>query len=143
MDAAGQRNAAAKSCNRSNIAGRIESACAQGSRHLIADIALEGFERCVVQIEPARTIIQSSQILRKAGTAKRESGLQVSGGNVKLAVLAQRVHHFVRVDAQLLTDCADLVGERDLYCMKRVARLLDHLRRSQRHQAGLHAERRV
>ena len=66
-------------------------------------------------------------ILGQAGATVRKAGLEVIAGDVQLLILAEDVHHLVRVDAQRLADIANLICEYDLQPVVGVAHVLHDL----------------
>ena len=99
-----------------------------------------GFEQRQLQVQARGAVDQGAQILRQAGAAEGEAGLEVGARDVQRVVAAQRVHHFRAVDAQFAGQRADLVGEGDLHGVERVAGVLDHLRGAQRDDGGFHRQ---
>ncbi len=75
-----------------------------------------------------RLIGQCSQIFGQAGSSERKARQKVSGGDIKLFILAEDVHDSVCVDRKSLAKIADLVREADLERMPAIVDILDHLR---------------
>ena len=77
---------------------------------------------------------ERSKIFRQARPAERKAGLQVGGGEIELAILAESRHHFGGINLQWPAHGSDLIRERNLHRMKCIARVFDHLGGSQRHE---------
>ncbi len=81
-----------------------------------------------VHVQFLGAVLKSAHVLGKAGPAEREAWLQVVRREIEFRVAAEDVHHLVAVHPKPLADRADLVGERHLQRVPRVARVLHHLR---------------
>ena len=68
----------------------------------------DGFEHRQLQIQPRGAITQRAQILGQAGSAERESGFQIRGGDVQFVIAAQRSITSSGGDAQTLPRSAPI-----------------------------------
>ena len=87
-----------------------------------------GLDHRQIHVELFGAILQGADVLRQAGSAKGETGLQIIRRQVELPVAAEDVHHLVTVDAQALAHVPDLVREADLQGVPGVADVFHHLR---------------
>src|ERR1039457_6969233 len=109
------------------------------SLDLIADALLlllvalrNALQQRAVEVMVMRDGAQRLEILWQAGSAVGETGFKIRFGHIQLRIHAENSHYLARVDLQLLADVPDLVGERDLQCMKTVANVLHDFRNARR-----------
>ena len=76
--------------------------------------------------------ISARRSFGQARPAEREPGSKVRGRDVEAVVLAEHAHHVPRVDVDRREEAPDLVRERDLHRVKRVARVLERFGRLDR-----------
>jgi len=114
-----------------------------GALEMLVVARKRGFQKRQLQVEMGGAVYQRAQVLRQAGSSKGESWLQISRRAVELDVPAQRGHHLAAVHTYLVAERPDFIGKGDFHGMKCIARVFDHLGRTQRYDSGIRAKRPV
>ena len=97
--------------------------------HLLLVAGQDRAENRDLDVQPLGSVVESPYVLRQAGSAERESRLQIVGGQVQLRVRTEDVHRRDDHRSLRLAEVADLVGEADLEGVPDVVRVLHHLGR--------------
>src|SRR5208337_2703919 len=72
---------------------------------------------------------QRSQILWQARSSKSKAGPKVGRRNIQFAILAEDIHHRMRVDVEGLAYISNFIRESNLQCVPAVVNVFDHLSR--------------
>ena len=109
-----------------NLAGAVRQNRSKALFNMRLVASLDGGQRGSFHVPLPADVKHRSEVLRQAGSAVSVAGLEVTVRNIELAILAEDLHHLVRIDAHRLAERADLIAEDNFQRMEDVAGVLYH-----------------